>query len=69
VEKAQVERLTALKTRRNQAEVQRRLTALEDAARGEDNLMPHIREAMRVYATLGEISDSLRGVFGVYKPS
>jgi methylmalonyl-CoA mutase N-terminal domain/subunit len=60
VEKAQVERLTALKTRRNQAEVQRRLTALEDAARGEDNLMPHIREAMRVYATLGEISDSLR---------
>jgi methylmalonyl-CoA mutase N-terminal domain/subunit len=69
VEKAQVERLWALKTRRNNAQVQRCLTALEDAARGGENLMPLIREAVGVYATLGEISDSLRKVFGVYKPN
>ncbi|MDF1536206.1 MAG: methylmalonyl-CoA mutase family protein [bacterium] len=68
LEKAQVQRVRAVRSRRNQAEVDDRLRALEDAAGGTDNLMPHIRGAVSAYATLGEVSDSLRGVFGIHKP-
>ncbi len=68
LEKAQVERVRAVRSRRSQAEVDDRLRALEDAAKGTDNLMPHIREAVSAYATLGEVSDSLRKVFGIHKP-
>ena len=42
------------------------LATLEKAAKGEENVMPPILEAVRNYATLGEISDCLRGVFGEY---
>lgn len=45
------------------------LTALERAARGTGNLVPPILEAVQAYATLGEVCDVLRGVFGEYKPS
>jgi methylmalonyl-CoA mutase N-terminal domain/subunit len=45
------------------------LEKIEDAARSDKNLMPLILEAVKTYATLGEISDSLRNVFGEYKSS
>jgi len=68
LEKAQVQRVQAVRSRRNQAEVDARITALEDGAAGGANLMPLIREAVRASATLGEVSDSLRRVFGIHKP-
>jgi methylmalonyl-CoA mutase N-terminal domain/subunit len=68
LEKAQVQRVQAVRNRRNQAEVDASLVALADGATGGANLMPLIREAVKAYATLGEVSDSLRRVFGVHKP-
>ncbi|UCF88035.1 MAG: methylmalonyl-CoA mutase family protein [bacterium] len=68
LEKAQVQRVQAVRSRRNQAEVERRLQALEDGATGGSNLLPLIREGVNAYATLGEVSDSLRKVFGVHRP-
>jgi methylmalonyl-CoA mutase N-terminal domain/subunit len=65
----QVEKLHALKDKRDNAAVKASLAALEAAAKGTDNLMPPIIEAVRRYATLGEICDVLRGVFGEYHPS
>jgi methylmalonyl-CoA mutase N-terminal domain/subunit len=47
--------------------VQRRLETLKRAAQGTENLMPHIYQAVKVYATLGEICDALRSVFGAYE--
>ena len=44
------------------------LAGLERAARGRDNLVPHILAAMNAHATLGEVCDTLRGVFGVHHP-
>jgi methylmalonyl-CoA mutase N-terminal domain/subunit len=64
----QIERLKALRSRRNDAEVRARLTALASAAEGRDNLMPHIIGCVENLITLGEICNALRGVFGVYKP-
>jgi methylmalonyl-CoA mutase N-terminal domain/subunit len=63
---AQVERLRALRADRDADEVERRLAELERAARGTENLLPPMREALRARATLGEVSDVLRGVFGEY---
>jgi methylmalonyl-CoA mutase, N-terminal domain len=67
VEQSQVERLRHLRASRSQSEVDSALSALESAARGSDNLVPKIREAARVKATVGEISDCLRKVFGEYR--
>ena len=63
----QVERLRKLKAERNGESVKNALAALDQGARGDDNLMPLIMEAVRGYATLGEICDVLRGVFGEYQ--
>jgi methylmalonyl-CoA mutase N-terminal domain/subunit len=63
----QAQRLRDLRANRSNAEVERRLKALRSAAAGEENLMPHIYEAAKAYATLGEICDCLREVFGVYE--
>ncbi len=65
----QVAKLHALKERRDNAAVKASLVALDLAAKGDANLMPPIIEAVRHYATLGEICDVLRGVFGEYRPS
>jgi len=62
-----VERLRALRARRNFAAVAQALRAVADAARGTDNLLPPILEAVRVYATVGEVSDTLRNVFGAHR--
>jgi methylmalonyl-CoA mutase N-terminal domain/subunit len=64
VGRRQAARLASLRQRRDNARVQQALTALEEAAAGTENLMPFIIEAVEAYATLGEISDALRRVFG-----
>jgi methylmalonyl-CoA mutase N-terminal domain/subunit len=66
LEKRQVERLKAIRARRDDKAVQDALNKIEQAARTTENLMPHIISAVESYATLGEISDRLRAVFGEY---
>jgi methylmalonyl-CoA mutase N-terminal domain/subunit len=60
----QAAKLAALRQRRDNERVQQTLNALEEAARGTDNLIPLIIDAVEAYATLGEISDAMRRVFG-----
>jgi methylmalonyl-CoA mutase N-terminal domain/subunit len=67
LERAQVETLRQVRASRSQGAVAERLAAVEQAARSESNLMPPIVEAASVYATVGEISDRLRAVFGEYR--
>jgi methylmalonyl-CoA mutase N-terminal domain/subunit len=62
--RVQAARLAALRQRRDNELVQQRLRALEHAAEGSENLLPPIIDAVEAYATLGEISDTLRRVFG-----
>jgi len=69
IERAQVERLTQLRNRRDQAQVAATLHAVEEAARSDRNLLPVILDAVKAYATVGEISDALRRVFGEYRES
>jgi methylmalonyl-CoA mutase, N-terminal domain len=63
----QAEQLRKLRKERSGEEVERRLTALRKAAAGSENLMPYLYEAVKAYATLGEICDAMRDVFGVYE--
>jgi len=63
----QSQRLNKLRADRSQEEVTRSLTALREAAEGKENLMPAIYSAVKAYATLGEICDALRQVFGTYE--
>ena len=63
----QIERVRQLRAERDQIAVDRALRAVEGAARGTDNLLPPMKEALRDRATLGEVSDVLRGVFGEYR--
>ena len=63
----QAERLSKLRAERSKDEVARRLTALRKASQGKDNLMPYIFDAVKSYATLGEICDAMRDVFGTYE--
>ncbi len=67
VERGQVERLRQVRASRDHGTVQSRLEALEESARGSDNLMPKIMAACEAFATVGEISDRLRKVFGEYR--
>jgi methylmalonyl-CoA mutase N-terminal domain/subunit len=66
LEDAQKERLGRWKSGRSEADVSQSLAALESAAQGDTNLMPFIVAAVRAEATLGEISDILRRVFGTF---
>ncbi|MGE3513119.1 MAG: methylmalonyl-CoA mutase [Vicinamibacterales bacterium] len=66
MERDQIERLRALRTRRNAATWQRALDAVGDAARQGTNLVEPIVAAVESFATVGEISDVMRGVFGEY---
>ena len=63
----QAERLRKLRSDRSQDEVTRTLKALRQAAAGHDNLMPFLYDAVKSYATLGEICDAMREVFGTYE--
>ncbi len=67
VEEEQIKKLENLYAKRDQTKVEASLKGLKAAAQGTENVMPHILEAVKVYATLGEISDALREVFGEYK--
>jgi methylmalonyl-CoA mutase N-terminal domain/subunit len=67
VEQYQKEKLTRVKKERDNSRVKETLTVLKKAAQGRDNLVPPVLEAVKVYATLGEISDTLREVFGEYR--
>ena len=68
LEREQIERVSALRTRRNADAVERRLSALCEAAAHEDaNLMPLLVDAARDYVTMGEMCDALRDVWGVWR--
>jgi methylmalonyl-CoA mutase N-terminal domain/subunit len=62
----QLEKLAKLKARRDSNKVAQTLDTLKKAAQGSENTMPHILDAVRAYATVGEICDSFRDVFGTY---
>ena len=68
LETSQRERLAAFKANREMAQVSARLAEVSETARGTGNLLPPMKEALRVGATLGEVSDALREVFGTYQP-
>jgi methylmalonyl-CoA mutase, N-terminal domain len=68
-EARQAERLADLRRRRDRDRAERALDALEAAARGTDNLVPRLLDAVRAEVTLGEIGTRLRTVFGVHRPS
>jgi methylmalonyl-CoA mutase, N-terminal domain len=65
-ETKQLARLAETKSRRSQAEVDRTLNALRKAAEGTENTMPYILDAVRAYATVGEMCNALKDVFGAY---
>jgi methylmalonyl-CoA mutase N-terminal domain/subunit len=67
LEPRQVERLRALRARRNPATWQAAIRAVEDAARSGENLVPRILAGVEANATVGEISDAMRRVYGEYK--
>ncbi len=68
IEQQQAERLAELRARRDAAEVRRRLDEVRRAAAGTDNLLYPLREALAALATVGEVCDALREVWGVYQP-
>jgi len=65
----QLAKLERLRARRDRGRVERALDAMRTAAQGTDNLMPRILEAVRAYATVGEMCDALRDVWGEYEES
>jgi len=67
VEQYQKEKLARVKKERDNTKVKETLAVLKKAAQGTNNVVPPILEAVKVYATLGEISDTLREVFGEYR--
>jgi methylmalonyl-CoA mutase N-terminal domain/subunit len=68
-ERQQVERLKAFKADRDQELVERRLEEVREAARGTDNLLPVLKDALRDRCTLGEVCGAMADVFGRYTPS
>ena len=67
-QEAQTSALRKLRAERDQSQVDRTLTRVEESARGSDNLLPPLKEALAAYATIGECCDRLRAVFGEYEP-
>jgi len=65
----QIDRVKQLKASRDNAAVEARLEDIRAAARGTQNLLVPMKEALRLGVTLGEVSDALRAEFGVYQPS
>lgn len=68
VAERQIERTRRTRRTRDQTEAASALREIERAARGTENVMPHVSRAVRANATVGEICDVLRGVFGEYRP-
>ncbi len=69
LERIQVEKLNKLRKKRDNHEVVKALKVLEEAARGQDNIVPAVISAVENYATVGEISDCLRNIWGEYHES
>jgi methylmalonyl-CoA mutase N-terminal domain/subunit len=67
IREMQMKKIEALKSKRDNAKVQACLLSIEEAAKGNTNLMPLVLEAVEHYCTLGEISETLRKVFGEYR--
>lgn len=67
VQEEQIKFLNKVKAERGSGEVRKKLSMLRDAARGNENLMPFILESVKAYASIGEICNTLRDVFGEYK--
>ena len=67
IEEKQTERLKKLKQERDNQAVKDRLNQVRNVAAGNENVMPVLIEAVKAYATVGEISDALRDVFGEYR--
>jgi len=67
VEKEQVANLNRVRKERDNSSVKKALSRLESAATGKENLMPYILDAVKAYASIGEICDTLRAVFGEYR--
>jgi methylmalonyl-CoA mutase N-terminal domain/subunit len=69
LERRQADRVRSLRAKREGAAVKAALEDVRAAAQGTQNLLPPMKEALRRYATLGEVSDVLRDEFGVYQPA
>ncbi|MFI9549823.1 methylmalonyl-CoA mutase family protein, partial [Streptomyces sp. NPDC052016] len=69
IETQQAERLAALRAERDRAAVDAALAALKKAAEGEDNVLYPMKEALRARATVGEVCNALREVWGTHVPS
>ena len=67
IQEEQINFLSSVKMKRNNDAVDISLKKLSDTAKGNDNLLPFIIDCVKEYATIGEICDSLREVFGEYK--
>ena len=67
IQNDQISFLKKIKSERNTNEIKNKLHSLKEAAAGNQNLMPFIIDAVKVYASIGEISNTLREVFGEYK--
>ena len=68
IQTEQMERVRVVRANRDQVAAKQALEDLRDAAKGTDNLLPPMREALRVMATVGEVCGVMRDVFGMYKP-
>jgi len=69
IEREQVQRVQALRVKRDGGKTEAALAELQRRASTKENLLPAILGAVEAYATVGEISDTLRGVFGEYQES
>ncbi|PSP32482.1 methylmalonyl-CoA mutase [Halobacteriales archaeon QH_10_67_22] len=67
-ERRQTERVESVREERDEAAVEAALAAVREAARGDENLMPSLVDAVKAYATTGEVCDAMRDVFGEYQP-
>jgi methylmalonyl-CoA mutase N-terminal domain/subunit len=67
VQREQIEFLNKVRSQRSEHDVKEKLAALKTAAEGDTNLMPFILDAVKAYASIGEICNTMRGVFGEYK--
>jgi len=67
-DRSQASRLAELRASREAGAVERALSALRKAAEGTDNVLPPMKEALKARATVGEVCDALREVWGTYQP-
>ena len=68
IQEKQIQNLRELRSVRNKNKSESALSKMKSAAEKDENLMPYILESVRSYATLGEISNTFRDVFGIYQP-